>query len=506
MNFERSKNTKRNMISGLGNKFVTVFLPFFVKSLMIQKLGVGYLGLDSLFSSILQVLNLAELGFGEALVFSMYKPVAENDKDTICALLRAYKIIYKIVGIIILIIGMAILPFIPKFIKGSYPNGINIYILYLIYLINTVISYWMFAYKVSILNAFQRADVINNVRTLVKITLSAAQIMVLYFTGNYYCYIILLPLFTIINNVMNAYMANKMFGDYVCEGTLGREMATDIRWNVIGLTVSRLCQTTRSSFDNIFISSFLGIVISGMYSNYYYVMTAALMIGYVLTGAMRASVGNSIVCYDEEKNYKDMTKFNFLYMWIGGWCTVCLVCMIQPFMGLWAGKEFMFDFKVVVLMGVYFYILRMGDIRDVYSSAKGLWWQNRYRDITESIANLLLNYLFVRMWGICGIILATLVSVFLINFCYGSHIVFRYYFKSANIREYFQLHVFYGVVTLIACFMTYQICKLVHINGIIELLIKLGICCIVPNCIYIAIYCNTWMYKQSVPWILKVMK
>jgi len=492
-------------VAGFIDQSVSLLLPFLIRSLTIQKMGVEYIGLNSLFSSILQVLNLAELGFGSAVAYNMYKPIAENDRDTICALLKTYKDIYRIIGIVILGMGIIIFPFIPRLIKGNYPADINVYILFIIYLVNTIISYWMFAYKTLLLNAFQRTDVVSNTATATKLLMSLLQIIVLLMVKNYYAYIIVQPLCTILNNLINAYMADSLFKGYVCKGVLDKKIRDDIKQNVIGLTINKVCATSRNSLDSIFISAFIGLAVSAVYSNYYYVMSSVILIVSVITKSMLAGVGNSVACYDVQKNYDDMKKFNFLYMWISGWCTVCLACLVQPFMKMWVGNKFMFGTNTVIMLCVYFYVLKMGDIRALYSDATGLWWQNRYRAIAESLANLILNYLFVKKWGINGIIVATLISLFFINFCIGSQIIFQHYFKNGKMWEYFSLHAFYGLVTLTACFATYYICGCICIKGLLGFVIKFAICCIVPNCIYLAVYYKTNLYASAVPWILRVM-
>ena len=155
----RTKNATRNLMFGVLSKAQQIFIPFLMRTIMIYFLGIQYLGLNSLFTSVLSVLNLAELGVGSAMVFSMYKPIAENDKTTICALMRLYRIYYRIIGAVILVAGLCLLPFIPKLIKGPVPPDMNVYILYLLNLLTTVFTYWLFAYKNSILTAHQRRDI-----------------------------------------------------------------------------------------------------------------------------------------------------------------------------------------------------------------------------------------------------------------------------------------------------------------------------------------------------------
>lgn len=160
---ERTKNATRNIIFGVILKVYQILVPFLMRTAMIYLMGVQYLGLNSLFASVLQVLNLAELGVGSAMIYSMYKPIAEDNNTAICALMKLYRTYYRIIGFIIAAVGLALTPFIPKLISGDVPQGINIYVLYLLNLGATVLSYWLFAYKNSILQAHQRVDVVSKV-------------------------------------------------------------------------------------------------------------------------------------------------------------------------------------------------------------------------------------------------------------------------------------------------------------------------------------------------------
>ena len=181
MRIERTKNATRNIVVGMILKIYQLLVPFVIRTVMIHMLGMEYLGLNSLFTSILQVLNLAELGVGSAMVFSMYKPIAEDDSATINDLMRLYQFYYRIIGIIILTVGIIITPFIPKLIKSDIPSGLNIYILYYLNLGATVISYWLFAYKNCLLTAHQRSDVISKLTIITNTVMYVGQIIALHF-------------------------------------------------------------------------------------------------------------------------------------------------------------------------------------------------------------------------------------------------------------------------------------------------------------------------------------
>ena len=247
------------------NKIFTIFFPFLIRTVLIKKIGIEYAGLNSLFSSILQVLNLTELGFASAVVYSMYKPIAEDDKDTICALLNFYKRVYFIIGLVILALGTAVMPFLPHLIKGNVPQDINIYVLYSIYLVNTSLSYLLFGYKNSLLNAHQRRDVISNILTITQGLMNICQLLILVTIKNYYLYVLMMPIFTVLNNVMVGIETKRMFPEYSCKGKLDISVKKDIRKKVAGLMISKLAQTSRNSFDSIFISAFLGLAMTTIY-------------------------------------------------------------------------------------------------------------------------------------------------------------------------------------------------------------------------------------------------
>lgn len=504
MRLEKSKNTKRNVMFGFINKIITIFLPFLLRTIIIKMLGSEYLGLNNLFSSILQVLNLSELGFSSAVVYSMYKPIAEEDHPSICALLNFYRKVYQIIGVAVLVIGVIVMPFLPKFITGDIPDNINIYVLFMFYIINTIASYLFYAYKNSLLNAYQRQDILSNILTITQGGMYISQIVILLVTKNYYLYLALMPIFTIINNILVSYKVNYLFPEYKCIGKIQqRELAT-MKKQIPGLMINKLCYISRNSFDSIFISSFLGLKMSAIYGNYYYIMNSIVGILMIVSNSILAGVGNSQVVDSPENNYRTMNKINFVYMWISGWCTICLLCLYQPFMNLWVGSELSLDFRAVILICIYFYSLEMGVIRGVYSDAAGLWWENRYRAIIESVLNLVLNYVLVQFWGIYGIISATLISLILINFIWGSQIVFKYYFKNNKEGEYFATHSKYAFVTVIISAATVLLTRNIAMDGIKGLLLVALICVVVPNFLYITIYRHSKEYKNAMPWVLKV--
>lgn len=239
---ERTKNATRNIIFGTILKAYQILVPFLMRTAMIYLMGVQYLGLTSLFTSILQVLNLAELGVGSAMIYSMYKPIAEDDNKTICALMKLYRTYYRLIGLVVAVVGCGLMPFIPKLISGDIPESINIYILYLLNLIATVLSYWLFAYKNSILQAYQRTDIVSKV-TLVTSTIQyALQLLVLFLFKNYYLYVIVMLATQAINNIATAFVADKLYPQYKPRGQVKIEEKKAINGRVRDLFTSKLVE------------------------------------------------------------------------------------------------------------------------------------------------------------------------------------------------------------------------------------------------------------------------
>ncbi|MDO4528216.1 MAG: oligosaccharide flippase family protein [bacterium] len=487
MIIERKKNAVRNIVWGFGERIIGLLLPFLTRTVMIKELGVEYLGLNSLFTSILSVLSISELGMGTAIVFSMYRPIAENDTKTLCALLNYYKKIYHVIGTVILFGGLALLPFLPGLIHGTYPNNINLSVLYLIFLFNTVISYYMFAYKSSLFNAFQRKDLVSKRTAIVNILGDILKIIVLIFLKNYYAYAILIPLSTIVTNLLTAFIAKKYFPNIQCVGNITKEMSAGIKKRVVGLFSFKIYGVVFTSVDTIVISAFLGLTPLAIYNNYYYVQSVLVGFLTIFTSSVTAGIGNKMVTNNVDDNYDDFKRIVFLNGWIVSWCSVCMFCLYQSFMILWVGKELCFPFFTMVLMVLYFLIPRITTIAYTYREAAGLWWEDRFRPLIAAIVNLSLNLFLVKFIGMNGVLISTLFCSIFINIPVGAIILFNNYFKRSPM-EYFMLIIYYLLITVFVGGITYLICLLIPDYGLVSFIIKIGICFILPNILFVILY------------------
>lgn len=492
---------KKNMITGIINRVIILGLPFIIRTIIIRTLGIEYLGLSSLFSSILQVLNMAELGFSSAVVFSLYKPMAEGDSDIICALLFFYKKVYKIIGIVILIAGEILIPFLPYLIHGSYPTNINIYVLYIIYLVNTSVSYLAFAYKNVLFSASQRQNVLNNINSFVSIIKFCLQISILLLFENYYFYIIWNVFFTCAENIIIAILSKFYFPEYRCRGTISNGQKKQITKQIKGLAIGQLTKVTRNSFDSIVLALYCGLIDVAIYSNYYYIFNAVMGILAIIIQAINAGIGNSIASETVDKNYNDFKKFYFYFSWIGSFCTTCFFCLYQPFMKLWVGGDYIASFKTMLLFCVYFYVIQMGLMRSAYTNATGIWWECRKTELLEMIGNLVLNFLLGYFWGVNGILIATIFTVFLFSIVGLTDKLYKLYFKTST-HDFWTDSIKYTVVTIIATLITYYFVGKIENTTVFTFIISTITTLIIPNICWLIFSVVVFRYREYIKEII----
>lgn len=485
----RTKNASRNIVWGLIENIVAILLPFLIRTFLIKSLGAEYLGLSGLFTSVLQVLNISELGLGSAIVFSMYKPIAENDNAKVCAMLNLYRKIYLIIGTIILIVGLLILPFLDVLIKGDIPNDINIYYLYLMYLGNTVVSFYLFAYKSALFSAFQRNDIISKRNTCISFLVGLLQIFFIYLFRNYYLYVLMILLGTISTNIINAYYANIMYPDIVCKGSISKEDKSELKKRVIGLLSYKIYSVIYTSVDIIVVSSFLGLVNLAVFNNYFYIQVAITRFLSVISSSITAGVGNKMITNTANDNYSDFINIVFARGWLVSWCSICLLCLYQSFMTIWVGNKLMFTIDTVILLVIQFYVSQIANVTYTYREAAGLWWEDRYRPLISTLMNISLNILLVNYIGINGVVISTVLCSTLINIPWGTFVLFSKYFKRSAM-EYYKNLFYYSIITLLTGIVTYYCCELINIQGVGELIFKFALCLLIPNIIFTIIYNN----------------
>ena len=484
----RTKNVSRNLIFGTANRLVTLLLPFITRTMMLYLLGTTSLGASTLFSSILSFLSLSELGFGSAVVYAMYKPIAENDVESINALLHYFRRLYRFIGLIILLIGLLLTPFLPYLIKGETPEGINLYILFLLYLLNSVLSYFFSGYRQSLLTAYQRADIRDKIAMVVTFGVRFGEIIMIYLTRNLYAYVMVTIIGTLVTNAYTAVVTRRMFPEIECRGEVSKEVKENIRKKLGGLFGTKLNAIVVNQADSIIISAFLGLTFLTQYGNYYYILNTICGFVMMAFASMTASIGNKIASDSIEEVFQLFKNLNFANNWIVGWCSICLLCLYHPFMLLWVGENLTLPVIMSVLMAVYFYIYQIQRTLLTFKDAGGLWYEDRFRPYVSMTLNVISNLILVQMIGIYGIVLSTILA-FLLSVPWCNHVVFTKLFHQSSTKNLLKMAGNTTITSLIAI-ITYFFCSLCPIS-VLGILIRLLICGVIPNMLYYVVFRKT---------------
>jgi len=473
MSESRTKRSLINISAGLINQLVATLLPFVIRTIVIYTIGIEYLGVDSLFASILSILSLSELGFSAAVVYALYKPVADGDDEKVKALLTFYKKMYRLVGIIIIGVGLTLIPFLNWFIPegASYPEGINIQLVYLVFLINTGASYLLFAYKEAILVATMRNDVSSFIDMVRSVVSHGLQIVVLLLFRQYYLYILVLPIVTITNSIVRSIIIDKRYPQYKGNAVLSKEDRHDIMTRVGALIGNKIGGAVFTTVDSLVISKFLGLVVLAQYTNYFTIFTAVFGIESTVYNAFQSVVGNSLVSNSKDMNYelfKDLFLINAVLTSV---CTCCFTSLYQPFIKLWVGADNVLGVEIPLLLALYFFVKSTRRIGYLFKEAAGMWREDFLKPYVSVALNLCVNIVLVQVIGLPGVIISSIAAIVLVEFPWETSVLFKKYFHM-SMFPYFKDIGKLVIITSLCFTVTYSIsCYLPE--GIIGIILRL---------------------------------
>lgn len=491
----RTKNTFRNSVWGLLSKIIGLICPFIFRAIIIRKLGAEYVGLNGLFKSVLNVLNMTELGFGSAIIYMMYKPIAEGNVSEVRSLLNSIRKIYKGVGLTILVMGCFVYPVLNILVKNDTGANVNIYLLYTMYLFNVVVSYLSFAYCTTIFTAHQRSDVLSKIGLAVDIVRYFLQAIVLAFTKNYYLYLLVFSLSVIPYNILCYYASRKMYPDLYCEGSITKEQRQEIKEKVVPLLGHRIGGKVIVSIDDLIISSFLGISYLTQYDNYYYIFFSITSLLTVIRGSVIASLGNKIYSSPRDELYAIYKKIYFLWVLIVGWCTCCLAGLFQPFIEMWVGKKYVYTDAIMLCICAYFFCWQFRFIGVTMKDAAGLWEPDRWKPIIGMVLNLVFSIIVVKITGsVVGVLLPTMAIMVFLYFPWETYVLFKYVFKRSS-KEYLRLTARVCFSVLLSVSIVYLITRIIPSLGIGFFVVRMVICVIVPILVFSLINFKTEEFK-----------
>lgn len=498
----RTNNSIKNIYFSLMTQLVMVILGFISRRVFIDNLGTEYLGVNGLLTNILSMLSLVEGGMGASIIYNLYKPIAENDKYKIIALVQLYKKIYIIIAILVFIISIAIYPFIGVVMKGD-SNVPFIGVVYFIFVLKNIISY-LNAHKWSLINADQKGYIIVRYNLVFNIITTISKICILKLTQNYVLFLTIEVLIFIIQNIWNGHVVNKRY-PYIKSKEkykIDNEVKDNLITNVKALFLHNIGSYCVFSTDNLLIGGFINVATVGLYSNYNMITGQLHSLISPILGGIGASVGNLIAIEDVKKKYQIFNVIYLVNFWLYSIAVIFLFNLLEPAITLFFGNGLLIDKLTFIVILVNFYLNGLRSSVITFKTKGGIFSQDKYVTIIVAIINLTTSIFLVKYLGLAGIFLGTTISTISIPLWYQPKLVYNIIFNK-SVFEYIKKYLMYLVITIIVGALTTSICSVINIKyTLIELIIKGIVCIFIPSIIYLIAFFKT----DELKYLITVMK
>jgi len=449
----RTSNITKNAFVVLATQVVNLLFAFANRTLFIKFLGESFLGLDGLFTSILTIFTLAELGIGNALIFSLYKPLATGDTKKAQQLLHLYDVSYRWIIGVVLVVGLVLIPFLKAIVNVDLSElGINIYVVYVLFLLNTTSSYFL-AFRQAILVVNQKQRVVSLYQTMIKILVCSLECIVLIFSKSYYIYLLI----RVVGNYICAiWISRKAKTEYpelciVNKEPLPKEETQRIKKDVFALFIRRVGGVVLSSTDNIIINSYISLAMVGVYSNYVLIVTSIQGITAQVLSSMTASIGNFVATNTKSEVHNAFKLYSMITYLVYGFCSICFIMLINPFIELLWGTDFLLSRTALFLIVMNFFFYGFQTAINTFRDTTGLFVQGKYRSLASASVNLLSSLVLVQYLGIEGVILGTIVSRVFVSAWYDPYILYKNIFKQRPVK-YFVRFVEYFLCTFVSAY------------------------------------------------------
>lgn len=501
----RTAKAFKNIYYGIVTQILTISLNFILRTIFIKFLSIEYLGINGLFTNIITILSLSELGIGISMTYSLYKPLAKKNYSRVNAIINLMRKIYTTIGLLILILGLGLIPFL-KFFIADYSKFNNLNLLYFLFLLNTVCSYICAHYR-NLLTADQQEFVNQKNRSFFKLLLCILQIVILYKTKNFFLYLGAQIIITIIENFWLSTKVKKKY-PFLKSNHYEKLEFSEIREMfkfTLGAFSQKIGYTILSSTDNIVISRFMGSYMVGVLSNYLMIITTIKGLIYIIVNSVQASIGNLVAESTVEKEEEVFYRINFIYSWIYGVSSILLVILLPDFISIWVGDKFILDRSIINIIILNFYLVGMRQAVATFITAKGLLWYLKFKPIFEVIINLLFSVILIKKIGIKGVFLGTMISTLLTSFWYEPFVLFRKGF-NVNTNKYFNKYAQYILILFFSWILAYKVSGILVFGGISALIIKGIIAFLSYNFIYFIFLKRSDEYKYCYKKILNKYK
>lgn len=482
---ERTKNSARNMTVAWMMQIFSICFSFVSRTVFIKLLPAEYLGLNSVFTNILSILSLSELGIGTAIIVSLYKPISEDDRLKIRQLMTFYASAYRVIGIFVIACGFILLPFIPQLCKTEIEiSGLRLY--FIVYVFQSASSYF-FAYRRSLITAYQK-EYICTLSTNISVTLThLVQIIVLLLTKNYFIYLLVGILFNVLNNVFMYIVAEKKypFIKHHMKDKLGKIEIKALFKDVKSIMVIKIGRVIVDSTDNLLISSYLGLFWNGLYSNYILLINSVNQFVNIIFSSMSASIGDFNASRSADETYKLFKIVRFMTYWVYGFCAICFATLFQPFITMWVGDAYLLDYVTVIVVIFNFYFAGFERLGSMFSSVARLFSETRIKTIATAGVNFVCSVILMRFLGLKGVFLGTVIGHLSAGIWVDAYFLYKRVFHK-KLTKYFLSVISNTIVVVIIGLITYFVCS--FITGFV---LKTIVCVVVSNILFIAVYFRT---------------
>ena len=402
----RTEKSIRNLFYGEVNIIFTVLLSMVTRTALVRILGLSAVSLNGLFTEVIAVVSLAELGVGSAITYHLYRPLAEHDRKKVVQLMWFYRSAYRMIAGVILISGLVFLPFVPWLIKDAAFNVRYLRLVYVIFLLKTVSSYF-FSYKRTLLDADQKMYLISMTNTVFRFITVASNLGILILTQNFIAYLLSDGIVTVANNIAIAHIADRQYPFLKEARKLPKEEQKKIFFHIRQLFIGTLSGKITNSTDNILISVLVGTLQVGLYSNYSLIISNVRRILLLIPDAAAGSIGNLAVSETRERCHQVLCRMTFIIFMVTSFCASCIMCMSDPFVEILFGREYLMDdiLKYSFVVNFFYYVVREPLWRMMLVS--GLFSKDKNISIAGSSINLIVSVALGLRWGILGIMLGT---------------------------------------------------------------------------------------------------
>lgn len=502
----RTTKSLKNMIFAIISNIITIIIGFVMQTVFIKTLGTEYLGIDKLFLNIISMLSIVDLGMGTAIIYNMYAPVSNKDKQKIKSLMDFYKKAYRVIILLVGVIGLSLIPFLGLIVKDTTIDE-SITVIYILFLLDMICSY-ILAYKKSIFYADQKNYIVIISRICYLTIMNLLLLIVLLTIKNYYLYLIIKIIMRLLENIIMSVIANKKY-PYLKEHdivSLDNNIKEDIFIKIKGLLFHKVGTFLVLGTDNIIISSFLGVTQVGYYSNYRLIIYSVLETINQGFSAITSSIGNLLINNNKEKSFNVYKKIDFLNFWISSFCTISIFVIIESFIKIWLGEEYILSSLVLIVLTINFYFSSIRAPMNSFKEAAGIFHEDRFIPLIESIINIFASIILLKFFGMAGVFMGTILSGFVLHFYSYPKFVYKGLFGKSYF-SYFKKFIYKFLLVMVTMLITSFIPNMfIFDNNILNLIVNIVICLVVPNVIYFLIFHNSEEFKYLKSLFFKYVK